>query len=163
MRTAIKATLLVSTAILCSCGGSADSQADGDMRTAASAGDVNLSGQFELMSEAPLNFAVQDIELTCQPATPGSPFRAMWHDPDTGTDVTVTGWPDENGGRETRVDLFQVLQQTPDGNQTIGRLTSATLAIEKLSSSGAVSTYAVEASGVFEQGGTFTASGNCLA
>jgi hypothetical protein len=163
MRIAITTTLLAATTILSSCGGSADSQADADMAAAGTASDVALTGQFELSSEAPFNITSEDIQFTCQQATVASPFRAMWVDVAAGMHLTVTGWPDEDGGRDYRVDAFRIQHQPPGDRATQGRLTGATLAVEELSRTGAAGTYAVEATGTFEQGGTFTASGNCRA
>ena len=161
-KSSVAAGLIIGTTLSLACGGSADSQNDMDAGGAAQpAANVELGGRFEMSSTAPFNITVANSELMCQRATPASAFRANWRDPATGVQVLVTGFPtaDENG--ETRVDTWRVTQLQQGGAQEDARVTSATLAIEELSSRGAVSTWAVEASGTFEGGGTFTASGNC--
>lgn len=160
-RSSIAAGFISGTIFLLACGGGGDSQNDTTAGAAQTTANVELGGRFEMSAQAPFNITVEDSELRCQRATPASAFRANWRDPATRVELLVTGFPAADGGKETRVDNWRVTQLQDGGAQVDVRLTSATLAIEELSSRGAVSTYAVEASGVFEAGGTFTASGNC--
>jgi len=70
----------------------------------------------------------------------------------------VTGFPQDETN-ETRVDRFQVSLE----GERDARLSDAMMSVEEVSQAGASSYYAVEASGTFVEGGTFTASGTCRA
>jgi len=143
------------------CGGAGDGRMDADAAAGSDAGSVELAGRFEMSGPAPYNHTMTNATLRCQRATPASPFRAQWEDQAAALGILVTGWP-QTDGTAHRVDLFQVVHILP-GGQEQARLSGATLSVEELSSSGRVSTYAVEATGTFEGSGTFRAMGNCQA
>lgn len=118
-----------------------------------------LIASFEMSGEAPYNVSTVEATLDCQSAKPGTPFRAQWVDKESGVSILVAGKPSFDQGPEHRVDTFQVAR--PDAPDA--RLRSATLRVEALSSSGDITFYAVEADGVFAEGGTFSAAGTCKA
>ena len=123
---------------------------------------VPLVGQFEMDGPEPFAMRAAETDLQCQSASPGSPFRAQRGEAATGMAVLVTGWPDRDGGTGTRVDNFQVVLSTPT-EQKRARLSGASLSVEEISRTGRAAVYSVQASGTFEEGGTFTASGHCRA
>ena len=127
---------------------------------------VELIASFEMSGTAPYDRSTVEATLNCQRATPGSPFRAQWIDKETGVSILVTGWPNPDQGHVHKVDNFQIAQLTAgpgEKNARDARLSSATLTVEPLSSSGAMTYYAVQADGVFAEGGTFSAAGTCKA
>lgn len=127
-----------------------------------SAPDIELGGQFEISASAPFTYASEEANLRCQDEFPGEPFHAIWTVSGSSIGIKVSGFHDSSSEPMRKVSAFQITT-VEDNSQKNARLSGATLSTVEIGKSGATTYYEVEASGTFEEGGTFTASGKCKA